>query len=358
MRKVLLVDDDEGVRHSLRMLLKQNYEIVFAVDGQDAIIKFAAFRPDLVLLDLCLPGMNGLEVLKSIRTQDPHAVAIIITAYATLESAQDALRLGAFDYLLKPFDLEQLEDIIRRAIEHRIELLHLYLKCEAEQNQTMFLTYVSHELKTPLTPVIGAIDVLDNGILGPLNPKQKQAVELAKRQADRLHTLINDLLDHFKIDNGCLVLNPQPVQLQPLIQESLAYYAPLFANKGLSLKVQIPATLPPALVDPPRFGQIIDNLLENAYKYTATGGVTLKAKARHHCLQIAISDTGDTMDASDIGHIFLPFYQVNSTRRGAGLGLTIVKQLVEAHGGSISAENVPTGKGCTITLELPLALSS
>lgn len=355
MYKILVVDDDEGVRWSLRMLLKDQYDLAFAQDGKAAIAMFSEVQPDIVLLDLCMPELSGIEVMRSFKTLDPHMVAIIITAFASVETAQKALRLGAFDYLIKPFNPTDLEDVIRSAVAHRVELLHLYLKAEAEQQRMQFLSYISHELKTPLTPMIGAVELLKNGDLGPLNAKQVQVLEMADRQSKRLHHLTNDLLDLFRLENGGMILHPEPASIPSLVAESISAYTPLYEEKGLYIRQELPLHLPAILVDKQRFGQILDNLLDNAYKYTESGGVLVTAASEGTMVRIGISDTGIGMTAEESEQIFRPFYQAQNTSRGAGLGLTIIKQLVEAHGGSIEVEGFGIGKGCRISVLLPVA---
>jgi signal transduction histidine kinase len=338
------------------MLLKDHYDLAFAVDGRDAMVQFSAEKPDLVLLDLSMPNMAGMEALRAIKRLDQRAVVIILTAYASIETAQEALRLGAFDYLTKPFRPADIEAVIRRAIEHRIELLHAYLKTEAELQRSQFLTNISHELRTPLTPLMGAIELLQENVLGPLTDKQIVAVDMAARQVERMRRLVNDILDLFKFESGSLSLTMEAISLRTLAQDSMDAYAHAFREKALFVRNEIPEHLPPILADRHRFGQVLDNVLDNALKYTHTGGVTLCATLNDYTVQLIIADTGIGMTPDECRRVFVPFYQVDSTQKGTGLGLTIVKQLIEAHGGAIQIESNAPGSGCRLIITMPTAI--
>lgn len=228
---------------------------------------------------------------------------------------------------------------------------------EAGRLRSQLLSYISHELKTPLTPIISGVELLQPGMLGPVNDRQLEVVSVMQRQAKRLHHLINDLLDLFQLESGGMVLRTELVALAPLISQSLAAYEKPFHEKNLYLRAEVEDDLPLVQVDALRFGQILDNLLDNARKFTDQGGVNLTARHAGNQVRITVTDTGIGLTPQEAPRIFEQSYQVQRHRRqgGAGLGLAIVKHLVEAHEGTICVESAGLGCGSSLILQLPVA---
>jgi PAS domain S-box-containing protein len=240
----------------------------------------------------------------------------------------------------------------RKAAEERERALtHLR---QVEQMRAHFLSIVSHELKTPLTPILGALEMLASGTLGPLTDGQEQALALAHRQSRRMHRLVNDLLDIFQAERGLLSLHCEPVDLAEAIAYSTATYAARYAERNLALETCCAEGLPPVCADAQRLGQVLDNLLENALKYTQEGGVRVCLTREGNQLCLEVRDTGIGLDADSLTHVFEPFYQAGTPhRKGLGLGLSIVKHLVEAHGGTIQVASAGPRQGTTFLIRLP-----
>jgi len=245
------------------------------------------------------------------------------------------------------------EDVTERkqAEERERELQQLQ---ETERLRSEFLSFISHELKTPLTPILGAVELMQSGISGPTSPQQATLLEMVDRQSRRLQRLINDLLDLFQLERGQMSLVLEPVALPKIINESLSAYAKRYQDKGLYLRAELDASAPCISADAQRIAQIVDNLLENALKFTKTGGVTITLVPFDGWVRLQITDTGIGLSHPEIMRIFEPFFQVESHRQGGvGLGLTIVKQLVEAHGGTLHVESAGANQGSMFILLFP-----
>ena len=225
---------------------------------------------------------------------------------------------------------------------------------ETEHLRSEFLSFVSHELKTPLTPILGAIELLKSTPFTQIGDTQLILLEMIDRQSRRLQRLINDLLNLFQLENGRMSLKLRRVNLPEVINESILAFEKRYREKGLFLQLKQDALLPAIRGDAQRLGQILDNLLENALKYTDAGGVSITLSTHAHVVRLRIADTGIGLTHGEARRIFEPFYQVQSQRQGgAGLGLAIVKQLVEAQRGKIRVASPGTGQGTIFTLLFP-----
>lgn len=215
---------------------------------------------------------------------------------------------------------------------------------------------VSHELRTPLTTIAGYMEGLMDGVL----PANAETYAQIQREAERLERLVNDLQELSRVESGAFSLHLRPLVLAEVVQTTVKRLGPAYEKKGVRLQWELPASLPPVRADEDRLIQVLTNLLGNALAYTPPGGsVTLTAARSNGQVQISIRDTGIGIPAASLPHIFDRFYRVDPSRSraagGSGIGLTIAKALVEAHGGSIRAESEGEGKGSTFTFTLPTA---
>jgi PAS domain S-box-containing protein len=230
-------------------------------------------------------------------------------------------------------------------------------EAEIDQMKSDFVSIVSHELRTPLTAIKGYLDLILIGAAGPITQQQQSFLEIAKGNARRLHELVSDLLDLSRIESGRAELDLQVVSLQPVIEQVVDTLRNEFEVRDLALTVDVSQNLPELFGDPLRIAQILTNLLSNAYKYTSTGGVTLRGRQIHGNLQVDIIDTGVGISEDDQDKLFTRFFRARDTivrqQAGTGLGLNITKSLVELHGGEIWVESAP-GKGSTFSFTLPL----
>jgi signal transduction histidine kinase len=231
----------------------------------------------------------------------------------------------------------------------------------ADVLKEQFLGVISHELRTPLHVLLGYLSLLQNELAGPLSAKQHEALATMRQTTHVLTRLVSDLLDMSQIQAGAFSLDPQPLELMTLVAEVLEGIAPMATSKRLALHTALPAEPPAVLADHRRIAQVLLNLLTNAVKFTPEGGrVDLRMRVADGALRCEVADTGPGIGAEDLPRLFQRFspLDMKSTRRagGAGLGLSIAKGIIEAHGGQIGVESAP-GAGSTFWFTLPAAIA-
>ncbi|MFL6212216.1 MAG: response regulator [Pyrinomonadaceae bacterium] len=384
--RLLVVDDEESVALTVGEVLRQEgYEVETASSGKEAMALLDTVEFDLVLTDLHMEGGDGLTVLSELRRRAPFTISIVLTGFASVESAIGALRQGAYDYLIKPCIIDDLKMTVRRGVEHRrlmlaeqqvrkhLEELNRELEqrvedrtaeltrvneelAAANQSKDVFLATLSHELRTPLTPILGWINLLRTGMLdeGGLG----QALDVIERNARLQSRLIDDLLDISRIATGKLRFEPKPVDLNQVAEAAIETVR---ANAEQQ-RVELDMTLAPQPLvvsgEPVRLQQIIWNLLSNAVKFTEPGGrIELRTEATDTEARVRIEDTGIGIAQDFLPHVFDRFRQADGTRTrrysGLGLGLAIVDALTKLHKGRVTAESDGPGQGARFTLTLP-----
>jgi PAS domain S-box-containing protein len=233
---------------------------------------------------------------------------------------------------------------------------------ELDRMKTEFVSQVSHELRTPLTAIKGFTDLLLDGDAGELNEEQEEYLQTVKSNADRLVTLINDLLDVARLESGRFKLNVEPLDLPPVVDLVVVTLRPLIAGKDQTIAVDVAPDLPQVLADKDRVVQVLTNLVSNAHKYTQAGGaIRVEVALDGDLVHVAVHDNGMGIAPEDVARLFTRFYRVDSslTREigGTGLGLSIVKSIVELHGGTVTVESTP-GSGSTFSFTLPIVGST
>ncbi|MGD8597974.1 MAG: response regulator, partial [Anaerolineae bacterium] len=230
-------------------------------------------------------------------------------------------------------------------------------EAEIDRMKSDFVSIVSHELRTPLTSIKGYLDLLLMGTAGPLTMQQSSFLEIAKDNSIRLNSLVADLLDISRIESGRTELDLQVVSISDIVDNVATSLQQQFAERNLTLTLDIPPGLPEIFGDPKRIAQILINLLSNAYKYTVEGGATVRARATTTALQVDVTDSGVGISPQAKEKLFSRFFRANDPtvrqQPGTGLGLNITKSLVEMHGGKIWVESTP-GVGTTFSFTLPL----
>lgn len=363
-KRVLTVDDSDTIRTYLRNLFTQKGAVIDgAATGEEGLEMCARQQYDLILLDLLLPDMDGIEVLKNIRLTNDISTIVMITGHGGVKSAIAAVQLGADGYIEKQDITSTVRDHVEflYALEQAInQRAGVVAKHQLEQVRADFYSMVTHDLRNPTTLILMAAEMLGDDSAEPLTPKQQEFVTLISQGANRLIHLINDYLDFAKIDAGYLRLDIGEVELQQVV-ESSAHFARLQArSRHQTLTLDVPAEPIRAYVDAERLKQVFDNLLSNAIKYTTEGGsITLQLRAEAQQAMFRVSDTGIGISPEQIPAIFAKYHRISgeTTRliQGTGLGLLIVKEIVKAHGGivQIESEGIP-GKGSTFTVKIPL----
>lgn len=385
---ILIVDDDEMVRCVLTEKLSESgFSVTAACDGQSAVELFCARSFNAVLLDLKMPGMDGIQTLKELRKHDPDIPVIMVTAFGDIATAVGAIKLGAYDFVEKPPQINRIMVTLRRAIEkatlenevrvlgksveESAALKQAYEKLkELGQVKTAFLSSVSHELRTPLTSIIGYAEISRKKLaklipeLGEGDPaiakkigQVEENLGVIVSESERLAGLIERILDLTAMEAGTAEWRWEPLSLKEVIENSAAEFAPVFSEKGLEFAVEIQDDLPLIKGDRFRFQQVINQMLSNAAAFTDQGRVTCSAKRVRQEILVSIADTGRGILASRHGVIFEKFSQIGDPLtdkpKGVGLGLSTCRLIVEYHGGKISVESEP-GKGSVFTIVLPV----
>ena len=356
---ILVIDDEETMRDACQQVLSKNgYDTETSADGADGLRKVRELTPDLVLVDLKMPGISGMEVLEKIGKIDSTIISIVITGYATIESAVEAMKRGAYDFLPKPFTPDELRIIIKRGLEKRkLALESLSLRREKEKIEKNFISMVSHELRRPLIDVQEYLEVVRGGITGKLTLQQKKILEKTSGQINTLLVLIKDWLDMSRIEAGRMLENLESLDFSQILNKTVDLLRGKIKSKKITLEVNIPPHLPLIKGEKLSIERVFTNLICNAIDYNREEGkISVKAKEEGEYVIVEVSDTGIGISQKDIPFIFDEFFRVKNRKTqhitGSGLGLSIVKKIVEAHKGSIEVRSKP-GKGSTFTVLLP-----
>ena len=376
--RILVVDDEKEVRTVLFRALTQmgGFHVEVAESAEAALEKIRKEDFDLVLTDLRLPGMDGLELVSQIVSSKPAIITIVLTGHATIDSALEAMKRGASDYLRKPVELQEMIIRLQKALEERsrfVKLKELADNLEKsnqelrrlDENKTEFISLASHELRTPLTIIKSQVQTVLEGKLGEINASQVEFLSTVASNIDRLIRLVKDLLDLSRIQTGKIEMRFEAFDMSDLIHYILGLFKAQADNKSIRLKNEVPEGLGCVFADREKVERILLNLIGNSMKFTPEGGeIFVSAKVSGDAgkdVVIGVGDSGVGIPESELDKIFERFHQVEGSSfesaEGAGLGLAITKGLVEAHHGKIWAES-EVGKGSVFRFTLPLASST
>ena len=355
---ILIIDDEKVVLNSCTEILAgSDYRLATASDGTLGLELVQEFQPDLVFVDLKMPGITGLEVLERIRTLDPTIVTIVITGYATVSSAVEAMKQGAYDFLPKPFTPDEFRLIARRGLEKRSLVLEtIALRREKEMLRENFAAIVSHELKAPLGAVQQNLYVLAAELSGDLTGSQQRRLERMKARITDLVDLIHTWLRVISTDIEAIKEDFEPISLPTVISKAVASVQTHAIRKDIEFVTSIQEPLSPVYGEEGTLTEVFVNLGNNAIKYSYVGGkVFIEAEEKDGHIKISVSDTGVGIPEDDLPFIFDDFYSGkpgSAGEKGYGLGLAICRRIIETHDGSISVESV-LGKGSTFLISLP-----
>jgi len=396
---VLNVEErDEGRQARSRILREAGFEVIEAATGADALRLAIERKPHLLLLDVQLPDIDGLEVCRRLRLNDAGlaiAVIHISSTFIAPDLGAQSSASGADIFLAEPVEAQELVTVVRTVArlvyarihsdrhgrvnrlldsapditeDKRLELARAQLHYEtaarekaekAAKLQNEFLAMLSHELRTPMSAALGWLQLLRRGTLGP--DKQAEALDIIERNVKLQDELITDLLDVSGILAGKLKINPAQVDLVEVVDNSVESAGAAAQKKGVALKFD-PAPLPRIHADAARLQQVFGNLLSNSIKFTPAGGVIdVRIERRGGFVSVSVSDNGEGIDPALLPHLFERFLQGDRSRTrvhgGLGLGLAMVKHLVEAHAGKVFADSKGPGQGSTFTVMLPVHLA-
>ncbi len=360
--KILIIDDEEVVLDSCSEILAGgNYYIATAMDGTVGLKLVQEFLPDLVFVDLKMPGISGFEVLEKICTFDFTIVTIVITGYATVGSAVEAMKKGAYDFLPKPFTPDELRLITQRGLEKRKLLLEtIALRREKEMLREHFAAIVSHELKAPLSAIQQNLFALIAELSSKLTKVQKRQFERMKSRIEDLLKLIHTWLRVISVDIEKIKESFEPISVIESISKAIESIQPHAMRKNVEIITSFEEPIRHVHGDEGTLVEALVNIIGNAIKYSRVGSqVIVKVEEKEDNVFISVTDTGVGISKEDLPFIFGDFYTGKSgqtVERGSGLGLAITRRIVEAHNGSISVESpaLAGGKGSTFLIRLPV----
>jgi len=358
--KILVIDDEEIVREScVRILQGQDYTVKTADNGEMGLSTLKEFLPDLVLVDLKMPGMSGFEVLEQIYTFDATIVTIVITGFATVDSAVEAMKKGTFDFIPKPFQPEELRLVVHRGLERRNLVLEtIRLRNEKEMLREHFAAIVSHELKSPLGAVQQNLYALADVLEEKISEEQQEKLKRLQKRIKDLVKLVNTWLRVISVDINKIKDQFESISLEPILISALETVDNQAVRKDITIISEIKKELDPILGETGTLTEALVNLLTNSIKYSQIGGeIRISAGQKARQIYIAVEDYGVGIAEEDLNSLFTDFYRGNNLPKGersSGVGLSITKRIVEAHDGRIDVTS-ELGKGSIFTIHLPTA---
>jgi two-component system sensor histidine kinase/response regulator len=372
--RVLVVDDELGIREGCRRALTAHgFEVEVAENGPAGLGKLREGSFDVLLVDAMMPGMSGLEMLQHARKSFPELICIVITGYATVELAVQAIREGAHDFVAKPFTPETLLQVLNRELEHmrlkreaqRVKDLEEELrglarvKAEMEKLGTMesrFMLTMVHILRAPVAVMQNSIQLIRKGYV----PPEEQGIFLGRmeQRAGELLAILDDVLILSRLKEGEKSRSVEPVSIADVLETVLDAYAEEVQARKLNVTVEV-GERPMVFASPEHIRLLWENLLSNAIRYTGPEGritVSLAMDSARGKIIGTVADTGIGMAPEEIARIFEEFYRTEAAKStqetGTGLGLPIVQQIVSLYGGSLETDSAP-GRGSSFRFILP-----
>ena len=358
--RILAVDDSPDNLFLVQTVLEERgYQVSFAEDGRSALTQIEQSPPDLILLDVMMPGMDGYEVTRRVRQNQRRLgfIPILLITAHQQSSVVEGLDAGADDFIRKPLlDMDELLARVR-------SLLRLKHSMDEQQRLSRqredFVSRLTHDLRTPLVAADRTLSLILQEALGPVTPEMQDILTAMVQSNKNLLQMVNTLLEVYRHDAGSKNLTFSPVNLQELAQEVIQELMPLAQERHLALQVIEPIAdpdfSPVVLGDRLELRRVLTNLIGNAIKFTDEGAVTIQIEPHPDRPQLCltIEDTGAGITLEDQATLFERFRQGNHKRAGSGLGLYLSYRIVEAHQGSLEVKS-EVGQGSCFTLCLPI----
>ena len=372
--QVLVIDDEMGPRESLRMLLKPIYQVHTADSVEIGLKLLSEKKPDAIVMDIRMPGMTGIEGLRRIRQIDPHLSVIMLTGFGALETAKEALRLGANDYISKPFDAREMREVISRNVErtrlHRTsesaageikELNNRLLQELAQKERLASLGQASaefvHDIGNPLTIVWGYVQLLAKKLEESEPTDDPNAVSSNKELEiiEQNVRLCRDLLTMWQSYGSVEATPHKLISISDIVREVVAGVGAMAKETPVELKCDVTEDPCSLMGDAVQITRAIQNVIINAIQASGDrkGTVEVSCIRKDFYVDVRIADTGQGISPEQIARIFDPYFTTKQGKSGTGLGLFITKKVVDDHNGSIKVDSTP-GIGTTITIRLPL----
>jgi len=385
--KILVIDDDKLFLESITLFLEDmGCTVLPVMTGEQGLEEFPNFRPELVLVDLNMPGINGIQVLEAVNDQAPDTPTIMISGTGEIQDALDAMHKGAWDFITKPIidffvlehaitkvmdrvglirknheyqeELRRHNKLLEEKVEQRTRELHQAKTAANAANKAKsdFLANITHELRTPLHGIINFAELGIRGIDRYDTERQLDFLKEIRSSGERLLVLINNLLDLSRLDSGRMEYDFASQSLTAIIQEAIGQFSQILAAKRMHIDFDPPSFQDNAPVDAKRIVQVVANLLSNAIKFSPAGSsIRIRICEDPENLIVSVADDGIGIPEAELADVFNPFTLSSKTDDGSGgtgLGLPICRQIIADHRGKIRAENSPE-KGATVTFSLP-----
>jgi signal transduction histidine kinase len=340
--RILVVDDEEKIATRVsRLLEREGYHADVAYSADEAMHKLSARQYEIVLTDLNMPGKNGFDVMEYIQNEHIDTLPLVLTGYASVEGAINAIKLGAYDFIKKPVDAATLTMVVHRAAERVILLQENARNLEElkklNQLKNEFLSVVSHDLRSPLSTIGGYVNYLLKK--GNFSDLEKRYLVIIRDIAENMYQLVNELLDVSKLETGIMSINREPTDVSEIISTSINNFLLLAVDKNNQMIFQNILSNSCASIDRMKILQVLNNLIGNAIKFTENGTITIAAADADEYIKISVTDTGMGIPPEKLETIFSAYtiHKSSGTRgeKGTGLGLQICKRFVELHGGTI-----------------------
>lgn len=371
--QILVIDDEMGPRESLRMLLKPDYRVDTADSVEGGIELLKEKNPDTIVMDIRMPGTNGIDGLRKIREIDPYLSVIMLTGFGALETAKEALRLGANDYISKPFDAQEMRDVIRKNVErtrvHRTsetaaaeikELNNRLLKELAQKERLASLGQASaefvHDLGNPLTIVWGYVQMLSKKLEQSENGNAENAKSVKELNIIEQNVrMCRELLTMWQ-SYGSVEASPRKaLSVSAIVREIAKSTAGMATQNNVDLTVAVTDEPASVMGDALQVTRAIQNVIINAIQACSEkhGKVSVSCESKDFYVDIRVEDDGLGMTPAQLGKIFDPYFTTKHNKSGTGLGLYITKKVIDDHNGSIKVDSTP-GSGTVFTVRLPL----
>jgi two-component system sensor histidine kinase/response regulator len=353
--RILIVDDEEVFRGLIKdQLLKHNFIIDEAESGEDAIRFLKEHDYNIILLDIKMEKMDGIETLKEIRRITTKTDVVMVTGYADIPNAVESIRLGARNFLTKPIDPSILFSQISTLLQLQSETQYL------QKVQIDFPTLVMHKLRIPLSTVKSAVILLNKGLENIVTDKQRDLLNHIDEHLSKITATINDLVDLAQLEAGSTPLEKFPTNLDELVPAVCSRVEPRARAKNIILTLSTDKNVPTLEIDADKIEKVLINLLDNAINYTPSGGkINVTTTAIHKEFDGKLREYVEVSIAQDALPFIFDKYKSNLTNKekSTGLGLALCKLIVEAHGGYISAES-EVNKGSTFRFAIPAEINS
>jgi signal transduction histidine kinase len=360
---ILIIDDEEALRDGCRQVLERcGYAVLTAEQGVEGIKLAREHMPEMAFVDLKMPNISGMEIIEILSRDVPDIVPVMITGFATIVSAVEAIQKGAYDYLPKPFNPDQLRALTRRGLDHRnLRIETRKLREEKEQMEKNFITFVSHEMRSPLVVIRQYIEALKEIAGDRFDKDVREIIERCRKRIQSLEEMVEHWLDISRIEDGTFAQKKVSLRLSSIITRSVEEMTLICRKKGISLETNIPKKLPQITGDEESLVRVFTNIIGNATKYTPEGGkITVTVKNDEYYTIASISDTGIGIPPDKLPLIFEPFFRCKGKDekiRGSGLGLTFCKKIMESHNGGIEVSS-KEGEGTTFVLTFPARINA